>query len=73
MNRQVWLGLSIRNRDIQQYLNDAGEHGWTIKHVFLTHFHADFLAGHIELRDLLDATIYLGSRAEAEYEFTAFS
>lgn len=60
-------------RDIQQYLDDAAEHGWTIKHVFLTHFHADFLAGHIELRDQLGATIYLGSRAEAEYEFTGLA
>ena len=38
-------------RDIEQYLKDAESHGWKIKHVFLTHFHADFLAGHIELRD----------------------
>ena len=45
--------------------------GWTIKYVFLTHFHADFLAGHIELRDKTGANIYLGARAEAEYDFTA--
>ncbi|HSG73323.1 MAG TPA: MBL fold metallo-hydrolase, partial [Planctomycetaceae bacterium] len=44
--------------------------GWTIKHVFLTHFHADFLAGHIELRDRTGARIYLGAKAEAQYEFT---
>ncbi|MCA9091077.1 MAG: MBL fold metallo-hydrolase [Planctomycetaceae bacterium] len=56
-------------RDIEQYLQDAREHGFEIKHVFLTHFHADFLAGHIELRDQLGATIYLGARAEAEYDF----
>jgi hydroxyacylglutathione hydrolase len=35
---------------------------------FLTHFHADFLAGHIELRNRAGAKIYLGSRAEAEFE-----
>lgn len=57
-------------RDIAQYLKDAEAHGWTIKHVLLTHFHADFLAGHIELRDRTGANIYLGSKAEAEYEFT---
>ncbi len=57
-------------RDIDQYLADASANGWTIKYVFLTHFHADFLAGHIELRDRTGAGIYLGSRAEAEYEFT---
>ncbi|MBY0396529.1 MAG: MBL fold metallo-hydrolase, partial [Thermoleophilia bacterium] len=57
-------------RDIGQYLDDAEANGWTIKYVFLTHFHADFLAGHIELRDRVGARIYLGRRAEAEYDFT---
>src|ERR1700756_5290040 len=56
-------------RDIQQYLADAGKLGLKISHVFLTHFHADFLAGHLELRDACGAKIHLGSRAEAEYEF----
>lgn len=55
-------------RDIDQYLRDAEEAGYHIKHVFLTHFHADFLAGHIELRDREGATIYLGRRGEAEFE-----
>jgi glyoxylase-like metal-dependent hydrolase (beta-lactamase superfamily II)/rhodanese-related sulfurtransferase len=57
-------------RDIDQYLQDARDHGWTIRYVFLTHFHADFLAGHIELRDRVGAKIYLGSEAQAEYAFT---
>ncbi|RUL85518.1 MBL fold metallo-hydrolase [Tautonia sociabilis] len=57
-------------RDIDPYLRDAEANGWTIKYVFLTHFHADFLAGHIELRDRTGAHIYLGARAEAEYDFT---
>ena len=55
-------------RDIDQYLADAQAGGYTIKYVFLTHFHADFIAGHIELRDKAGATIHLGSRAEAEFE-----
>jgi rhodanese-related sulfurtransferase/glyoxylase-like metal-dependent hydrolase (beta-lactamase superfamily II) len=55
-------------RDIDQYLADAQAGGYTIKHVFLTHFHADFIAGHIELRDKAGATIHLGQRAEAEFE-----
>jgi glyoxylase-like metal-dependent hydrolase (beta-lactamase superfamily II)/rhodanese-related sulfurtransferase len=55
-------------RDIDQYLADARAGGYTIKHVFLTHFHADFIAGHIELRDKAGATIHLGRRAEAEFE-----
>ena len=56
-------------RDVDQYLQDAEAGGYQIKFVFLTHFHADFIAGHIELRDRTGAQIYLGARAEAEYEF----
>jgi rhodanese-related sulfurtransferase/glyoxylase-like metal-dependent hydrolase (beta-lactamase superfamily II) len=56
-------------RDIQQYLNDAQQQGFKIRYVFLTHFHADFLAGHLELRDRCGAEIRLGSRARAEYNF----
>ncbi|MGB8853564.1 MAG: MBL fold metallo-hydrolase [Pirellulales bacterium] len=55
-------------RDIDQYVADARAGGYRIKHVFLTHFHADFIAGHIELRDKAGATIHLGRRAEAEFE-----
>jgi rhodanese-related sulfurtransferase len=58
-------------RDIQQYLNDAEQLGVEIRYVFLTHFHADFLAGHLELRDRCGAEIRLGARAEAEYKFVA--
>lgn len=58
-------------RDIQQYLQDAERLGLQIRHVFLTHFHADFIAGHLELRDRCGATIHLGSHAQAEYAFVA--
>jgi rhodanese-related sulfurtransferase/glyoxylase-like metal-dependent hydrolase (beta-lactamase superfamily II) len=58
-------------RDVDQYLVFAAEHGLRIAHVFLTHFHADFVAGHLELRDRCGATIRLGSRAQAEYAFVA--
>jgi hydroxyacylglutathione hydrolase len=57
-------------RDVVQYTADAERSGCRIRHVFLTHFHADFLAGHLELRDCAGATIYLGTRATAEYPFT---
>jgi hydroxyacylglutathione hydrolase len=57
-------------RDIDQYLALAAEHDLRIAHVFLTHFHADFIAGHLELRDRTGATIYLGAAAQAEYRFT---
>ena len=46
------------------------EHGLQIAHVLLTHFHADFVAGHLELRNRVGATIYLGASARAEYPFT---
>jgi hydroxyacylglutathione hydrolase len=58
-------------RDIQQYLADAENFGLQIRHVFLTHFHADFVAGHLELRDRCGSAIHLGSRAQAEYAFVA--
>lgn len=58
-------------RDVDQYLRDAEALGLRIRHVVLTHFHADFLAGHLELRDRAGATVHLGRRAEAEYPFEA--
>ncbi len=57
-------------RDIDRYLEFAGEHQLGIRHVILTHLHADFVAGHLELRDRVGATIYLGAKAQAEYKFT---
>jgi hydroxyacylglutathione hydrolase len=57
-------------RDTDQYIAFAAEHELQIKHVFLTHLHADFVAGHLELRDRVGATIYLGAAAKAEYAFT---
>jgi glyoxylase-like metal-dependent hydrolase (beta-lactamase superfamily II)/rhodanese-related sulfurtransferase len=57
-------------RDTDQYTSFAAEHTLEIKHVFLTHLHADFIAGHLELRDRVGATIYLGAAAKAAYAFT---
>ncbi len=59
-------------RDIDAYLADAAELGVEIRYVFLTHFHADFVAGHLELRDRLGAEICIGARGEAEYAFRPF-
>lgn len=56
-------------RDIDQYLQDATRLGLDIRYTFLTHFHADFLAGHLELRERVGATICLGARAQADYAF----
>jgi len=58
-------------RDVEQYLDDATAAGCRIGHVFLTHFHADFVAGHLELRERAGASIHLGARAKAEYPFVA--
>ena len=60
-------------RDVDGYLQDAARLGLTIKHVFLTHFHADFVAGHLELRDQVGAEIRLGAQAEPEYAFTSMA
>ncbi len=57
-------------RDVDHYLAFAADHHLRITHVFLTHFHADFIAGHLELRDRVGAAICLGRRAVAEYDFT---
>ena len=57
-------------RDVDRYLDFAAEHGLRIAHVLLTHFHADFVAGHLELRHRTGAAIYLGAAARAEYAFT---
>jgi hydroxyacylglutathione hydrolase len=57
-------------RDIERYLEFTAENKLQIKHVILTHLHADFIAGHLELRDRAGATIYLGAKAQAEYRFT---
>jgi glyoxylase-like metal-dependent hydrolase (beta-lactamase superfamily II)/rhodanese-related sulfurtransferase len=58
-------------RDIDQYLDDASKQGLKIAYVILTHFHADFLAGHIELRNQVGAKIVLGKNAQAEFDFLA--
>lgn len=54
-------------RDVGIYLEKAAKLGATIKHVLLTHFHADFLAGHLELRERTGASIHLGARGKPEY------
>lgn len=56
-------------RDIDQYIEEAKAHNFEITHVILTHFHADFLAGHLEFREKLGAHIMIGAQGAAEYEF----
>ncbi|HTU36029.1 MAG TPA: MBL fold metallo-hydrolase [Candidatus Acidoferrum sp.] len=57
-------------RDTEHYIAFAAQNGLRVEHVFLTHLHADFVAGHLELRDRAGAKIYLGAAAKAAYAFT---
>ena len=54
-------------RDITEYLADARKHGLTIEGVINTHFHADFVSGHLELVDATGAWIGFGEAAETDY------
>ncbi|MFJ8622169.1 rhodanese-like domain-containing protein [Kitasatospora sp. NPDC093550] len=54
-------------RDVDEYLADAEARGLTVVGVINTHFHADFLAGHLELAARTGAWIGYGRRAETEY------
>jgi glyoxylase-like metal-dependent hydrolase (beta-lactamase superfamily II)/rhodanese-related sulfurtransferase len=60
-------------RDVGVYLEAAERLGVKIEHVLLTHFHADFLAGHLELAAATGATLHLGAAAAAEFEFAPFA
>jgi glyoxylase-like metal-dependent hydrolase (beta-lactamase superfamily II) len=55
-------------RDVAEYLADAKELGSTIELVIETHFHADFLSGHLELAKATGAKIVYSSVAETEFE-----
>jgi hydroxyacylglutathione hydrolase len=54
-------------RDIGDYLADARELGLTIDGVINTHFHADFVSGHLELVDATGAWIAFGAAADTDY------
>lgn len=55
-------------RDVAEYVNDAADAGLTIELVIETHFHADFLSGHLELAAATGAKIAFSSVAETEFE-----
>ena len=54
-------------RDVDLYLKAAEDHGLTIRHIFETHLHADFVSGHKELAARTGARIYFGARAGATF------
>jgi glyoxylase-like metal-dependent hydrolase (beta-lactamase superfamily II)/rhodanese-related sulfurtransferase len=54
-------------RDVELYLKAAADHGLTIRHIFESHLHADFVSGHRELAARTGATIYMGAQAGATF------
>jgi glyoxylase-like metal-dependent hydrolase (beta-lactamase superfamily II) len=60
-------------RDISSYLTDAAEQGLRIERIFETHFHADFVSGHLELAAATGATISYGEGAQAEFPTEPFT
>ena len=54
-------------RDVELYLKAAQDHGVTIRHIFESHLHADFVSGHRELAARTGATIYMGAQAGATF------
>lgn len=55
-------------RETDPYISLANERGAAIKYVFETHFHADFVSGHIDLSRAVNAPIVYGPEANTAYE-----
>lgn len=55
-------------RETEPYLELASQRGSKIKYIFETHFHADFVSGHIDLSKKTGATIVYGPTAETKYK-----
>ncbi|MFC4632926.1 rhodanese-like domain-containing protein [Dokdonia ponticola] len=56
-------------REVQPYLDLAKENKSEIKYIFLTHFHADFVSGQVDLAKATGATVVLGPNAKAGYSY----
>ena len=56
-------------RETTPYIVKAADNGVKIKYVFLTHFHADFVSGHVDLARKTGAKIVLGPTATADFDF----
>jgi glyoxylase-like metal-dependent hydrolase (beta-lactamase superfamily II)/rhodanese-related sulfurtransferase len=56
-------------RDVDMYIDMAKERGVTIKYIFETHFHADFVSGHLELSKKTGAPIVYGPQTNAKFPF----
>lgn len=60
-------------RDINEYVQDAEAAGLTIELILETHFHADFLSGHLELANATGAIIGLSDVASPEFDVRPFA
>lgn len=56
-------------RDTEGYLKLAKENDATIKYIFETHFHADFVSGHLDLSKETGAPIVYGPQTKANFQF----
>lgn len=56
-------------RDIEDYLNLAKNRNATIKYIFETHFHADFVSGHLDLANATKAPIVYGPNTTTNFPF----
>lgn len=56
-------------RDIDTYIKMAEKRGAKIKYVLETHFHADFVSGHVDLANETGAKIVYGPNAKADFDF----
>ena len=55
-------------REVAPYIEKAKKNNASIKYIFETHFHADFVSGHITLAKETDATIVYGPEAKTSFE-----
>src|SRR6188768_42893 len=55
-------------RETEPYIELAKQRGTVIKYIFETHFHADFVSGHIDLARKTGATIIYGPMADTQYK-----
>ena len=55
-------------RETQPYIDMAAENGATIKYIFETHFHADFVSGHVDLAKKTGAKIVYGPTANTTFD-----
>lgn len=55
-------------RETQQYVDKAKKENAKIKYIFETHFHADFVSGHVDLAKKTGADIVFGPNAETDYK-----